>query len=122
LSNFKDAEHAIAQMVVRGAPLIGATAAYGVALAMSADNSNRALTQAIELLRRTRPTAINLNWALNKMSVALIDLEPGQRRSHAFALAGAICDEDAAVCRKIGEFDWILSTHNGKRQAVKRTA
>src|SRR5262245_19573174 len=64
LASVERAAQAITTMIVRGAPLIGATAAYGVALAMRTDNSDAALARALDLLRRTRPTAVNLRWAL----------------------------------------------------------
>src|SRR6202166_2459726 len=71
LKTLEDAAHAIKTMVVRGAPLIGATAAYGVALAMREDASDEALTTAHDLLLATRPTAVNLRWALDRMLRAL---------------------------------------------------
>src|SRR5579883_1392401 len=67
LASLADAARAIATMIVRGAPLIGATAAYGVALAMITDASDSGLAHAIETLRVTRPTAVNLVWALERM-------------------------------------------------------
>ncbi|MCB1444116.1 MAG: S-methyl-5-thioribose-1-phosphate isomerase [Methyloceanibacter sp.] len=103
LRTLQDAAHAIASMQVRGAPLIGATAAYGVALAMRDDASSVGLARACEVLVATRPTAINLRWALDEMRKVLEPLAPEARTAAAFARAAEICDEDVETCRKIGE-------------------
>ena len=103
LRTLEDAAHAISTMQVRGAPLIGATAAYGVALAMRADASDAALDRACKVLAATRPTAVNLRWALQQMTAALQDIPQGARVAVAFARAGEICDEDVEACRRIGE-------------------
>lgn len=95
--------HAIKAMLVRGAPLIGASAAYGVALAMRADSSNAALAQAIALLAATRPTAINLRWALQRMQNRLQPLPASARVEASYAEAALICDEDVAVNKAIGQ-------------------
>ncbi|MEE8334282.1 MAG: S-methyl-5-thioribose-1-phosphate isomerase, partial [Alphaproteobacteria bacterium] len=92
-----------ATMQVRGAPLIGATAAYGMALAMGRDASDAALKAASATLIATRPTAVNLRWALDDMGRHLAPLAPADRPAAAYARAAAICDEDVAVCRAIGE-------------------
>jgi methylthioribose-1-phosphate isomerase len=97
-----EAADAIRRMVVRGAPLIGVTAAYGVALAMQADSSDEALRDAIALLGATRPTAVNLHWALSRMSATLRDLPRGLRAERAYAEAARIADEDVAACAAIG--------------------
>src|ERR1700688_227221 len=76
LVSLDEAAHAIRAMLVRGAPLIGATAAYGVALAMRRDASDAALDQACRILLATRPTAINLKWALDEMRSLLLPLPP----------------------------------------------
>jgi methylthioribose-1-phosphate isomerase len=102
LHTVEDAARAIAGMQVRGAPLIGATAAYGVWLAMRADASDRALASASEQLRATRPTAVNLRWALEAMAAVLATLPPSERASAALARATAIADEDVAMNRAIG--------------------
>lgn len=93
---------AIRDMWVRGAPLIGASAAYGVALQMARDPSDAALAQAHEVLIATRPTAINLRWALDDMRARLAPLPPEQRADAAYARAAAICDEDVAINAAIG--------------------
>ncbi|MEO1331505.1 MAG: S-methyl-5-thioribose-1-phosphate isomerase [Pseudomonadota bacterium] len=97
-----DAGRAIKEMLVRGAPLIGATAAYGVALAMRADPSDVNLSAAYERLHATRPTAINLRWALDDMTARLRPLAPEARAAAAFARAAEICDEDVEINRRIG--------------------
>ena len=76
LAQLDDAARAIRDMLVRGAPLIGATAAYGMALAMQADPSDAALDAAVATLAATRPTAVNLAWALAEMRAALLTLPP----------------------------------------------
>ena len=93
---------AIRDMVVRGAPLIGATAAYGFYLAMRVDPSEAGMHKAREALYRTRPTAVNLRWALDKMQQALADLEPADRADSAFGLAAQICARDVDTNQAIG--------------------
>ncbi len=103
LATLEDAAHAIRNMQVRGAPLIGATAAYGVALALAARADDDALAAAVATLAATRPTAVNLHWALTRMQAALAALPPAARADAAWQEAAAIADEDAAQCRRIGE-------------------
>ncbi len=103
LATLEDAARAIADMWVRGAPLIGATAAYGMALAMHADASDKALAQAHATLLATRPTAVNLRWALDNLSALLAPLPEAERQAAAYKRAGEICDEDVAICSAIGE-------------------
>jgi methylthioribose-1-phosphate isomerase len=103
LISAEDAAEAISTMRVRGAPLIGATAAYGVALALREDSSDLALQSAVELLGSTRPTAVNLRWALDEIGRAVQSLPPGERAAAAWAAAGRICDDDVKVCRRIGD-------------------
>jgi methylthioribose-1-phosphate isomerase len=102
------AADAIRTMLVRGAPLIGATAAYGVALAMRNDGSDGALDRAYEMLIATRPTAINLKWALDEMQQALRPLPRAARVEAAYARAGAIAEEDVAINREIGQHGLAL--------------
>jgi methylthioribose-1-phosphate isomerase len=102
LSTVDHVAHAIRAMQVRGAPLIGATAAYGVALAMRADPSNDNLMHVIAQLAATRPTAINLRWALERMERTLRQRPPAERVDIAYQAAAAICDEDVATNRAIG--------------------
>jgi methylthioribose-1-phosphate isomerase len=102
LKSLRDAARAIGSMIVRGAPLIGATAAYGLALAARADPSDASLDEATRTLRATRPTAHNLAWALAAMRAALTGLAPSERADAAFRAAGQICDSDVEQCRRIG--------------------
>ncbi len=103
LSCLADAARAIRDMQVRGAPLIGATAAYGMALAMTEDPSDTGLDRAAEALVATRPTAVNLRWALAEMRRHLAEVAPEQRFEAAIARADAIAEEDVAINRAIGE-------------------
>ena len=88
--------------IVRGAPLIGVTAAYGVALAMRDDASDASLEEAIELLAAQRPTAVNLKWALEEMRRVLSPLPVDGRPRAAFKHAAKLATEDADMCRRIG--------------------
>ena len=94
---------AIKDMWVRGAPLIGATAAYGVAVQMALDPSDTSLSQTWAILHDTRPTAINLRWALNEMQALLRPLAPPDRAKAAFVRADQIAEEDVEINRQIGE-------------------
>jgi methylthioribose-1-phosphate isomerase len=102
------AADAIRSMLVRGAPLIGATAAYGVALAMRADGSDGALASACKTLIATRPTAINLKWALDDMRATLRHLPPAARAEAAYARAGEIAEHDIAINKDIGRHGLAL--------------
>jgi methylthioribose-1-phosphate isomerase len=102
LRSAEEAADAIRDMVVRGAPLIGVTAAYGVALGMRADPSDAGLTRAVELLAATRPTAVNLRWALDRMQRVLGSTAPQGRAEFAYHEARSIADEDVAACEAIG--------------------
>ncbi|HML10981.1 MAG TPA: S-methyl-5-thioribose-1-phosphate isomerase, partial [Stellaceae bacterium] len=103
LATLDDAAQAIKDMAVRGAPLIGATAAYGLALAIATDPSDAAIAHAVDVLAATRPTAFNLLWALDAMHRSLAPLSPHLRHEAALERAGAIADEDVAINRAIGE-------------------
>ena len=103
LNTVEDAADAIRTMVVRGAPLIGATAAYGLALALADDPGDANLESAITLLSGTRPTAVNLRWALEDLGRRLRPLRAQDRAAAAYRRAGEICDEDVAINRAIGE-------------------
>jgi len=102
LSDCDEIAHSIRSMQVRGAPLIGATAAFGIALAMSADASDVNLQRAAELLGDTRPTAVNLRWAINRMTRLLQVAVPAARTDVAWTEAGKIADEDIALNLSIG--------------------
>ena len=103
-----DCAVAIREMWVRGAPLIGATAAYAVALQMAEDSSDTALADARERLHATRPTAINLRWALDRCRSVLGPLGPPARAQSALALAHDLADEDVEINRRIGEHGLAL--------------
>ena len=103
LDTLERAAASIRDMWVRGAPLIGATAAYGVAVAMRADPSDAGLRHAHDLLIATRPTAVNLRWSLEEMAAHLSPLAPSARAEAAFARAGQIAEEDVAINAAIGE-------------------
>ena len=103
LRTVEDVAVAISDMWVRGAPLIGVSAAYGMAIAMAADASDAALDATWERLHATRPTAINLRWALDDMRRLLAPLQPQARARAAYERAAAIADEDVELNRAIGE-------------------
>jgi methylthioribose-1-phosphate isomerase len=102
------AAEAIRSMLVRGAPLIGATAAYGVALAMRLDGSDAALDRAYATLIATRPTAINLRWALDEMRQTLRPLAPASRAERAYAKANEIAEQDVVINQGIGRHGLAL--------------
>jgi len=116
LHMLEDAARAIRTMQVRGAPLIGATAAYGVALAVAEDPSDAGLAAAVRVLSATRPTAINLRWALAEMERVLRGLPEGQRHAAAVVRAGEIAEADVVINRAIGEHgeDLIAKAHRLK--------
>ena len=103
LTSCAQAAHAIKSMQVRGAPLIGATAAYGVCLGVREDASDAALARTIGYLAEQRPTAVNLRWALEEMRKALVPLSAASRVAAAYKRAAELCDEDVETCRMIGE-------------------
>src|ERR1700757_3311534 len=100
LQTLADAAHAIKAMVVRGAPLIGATAAYGLALAARSNPAESSLDEAERLLKATRPTAHNLAWALARMRRTLADAPSAKRAEIAYREAARICDADVEQCRR----------------------
>ncbi|SHM32056.1 S-methyl-5-thioribose-1-phosphate isomerase [Roseibium suaedae] len=102
LETLEQAAHAIRIMQVRGAPLIGATAAYGLCLALRNDTSDMGLMTACGALLDTRPTAVNLRWALDLMRKTLLPVPPEQRLARAYGMAERICDEDVAINMAIG--------------------
>jgi methylthioribose-1-phosphate isomerase len=103
MESVEDAAAAIREMKVRGAPLIGATAGYGMALAMRRDPSALSMASASELLLLTRPTGVNLRWALEEMTRLLVGSPLEERASSAYRRAEEIADEDVQICRAIGE-------------------
>jgi methylthioribose-1-phosphate isomerase len=102
LATVEEAAEAIRVMRVRGAPLIGATAAWGVALAMSRAADDRNLQHSLDILAATRPTAVNLRWALERTRQALAPLPSSERPAAARELAQELCDEDIDINRRIG--------------------
>lgn len=103
LRTVDDAVHAIGSMQVRGAPLIGVTAAYGVCLALGVDESDEALDAACDALYASRPTASNLQWALRTMREVLGGASPLDRVAVAYETVARIADDDVASCKAIGE-------------------
>jgi methylthioribose-1-phosphate isomerase len=102
LTSMADAANAIKQMIVRGAPLIGVTAAYGVCLQMRQDAGDDALEAAYHTLMETRPTAVNLRWALDEMMAALRNIPRADRVRVAYARAGQMAEDDVETNRRIG--------------------
>lgn len=102
LTTCEEVAHAITSMQTRGAPLIGAVAAYGLALALCNDASDENLERAYAALLSTRPTAINLKWALDEMMAAVRNQPREQRVASAYRRAAEICDEDVAINEAIG--------------------
>ncbi len=108
LTSLDDAAHAIRAMQVRGAPLIGAAAAYGVCLALRQDASDESLERAAATLLRTRPTAINLKWALDEMIAAVRNQSRAARVEAAYRRAAEICEQDIAINQAIGRHGLAL--------------
>jgi methylthioribose-1-phosphate isomerase len=102
LRTMEECAEAIRNMTVRGAPLIGATAAYGICFALRNDPSDAGLAAAYATLHKTRPTAINLKWALDQMQAAVVQLPSAKRLAAAYVRAAELCDEDVAVNEAIG--------------------
>ena len=122
LSSCQQAAAAISTMVVRGAPLIGVTGAYGLMLALQADPSDAALADAHAVLLATRPTAVNLQWALDRVRDLVMVLPPEQRAEAARQQAARIADEDVAMCEAIGEhglklFQQLAAARPAERQS-----
>ena len=119
IGNVAEMAEAIRAMRVRGAPLIGVAAAFGVALAMLGDQRDKALRKAVDELRETRPTAVNLAWALERMERLLLAMPPSQRLGTAWDEARRIADEDVALNEAIGRNGLaILRELSAKRRPV----
>jgi methylthioribose-1-phosphate isomerase len=116
LQTLDDAARAIGAMQVRGAPLIGAAAAYGMALAVAADPSDPGLEAGMSKLAATRPTAVNLRWALAEMKRALSEVPENRRLAAAMARAGEIAEADVAINRAIGEHGAALIAEAWRRK------
>jgi len=121
LTSLAEAARAIHDMHVRGAPLVGATAAYGVALAMREDASDAGLANAYDVLFATRPTAVNLRWALDEMSAVLAPLAVEERVAAAYAAAAEICDEDVDICSSIGDHGCEVTREHWERTRKPET-
>ena len=120
LASLDQAAEAIATMVVRGAPLIGVTGAYGLMLALQVDPSDRALAAAFEQLLATRPTAVNLQWALERVRALVAPLPAAERAGAAQAEAAAIAEEDVAMAEAIGEHGLALFREIAARRPAAR--
>lgn len=121
LTTLDEAADAIRNMLVRGAPLIGATAGYGMCLALREDPTEVAIRHAAEVLLETRPTAVNLSWALRRMEKALAPLPESQRVEKAYQLAAELCDEDVEINRAIGRYGYgLLVDLNARRRQPDR--
>src|SRR5262250_2798947 len=103
LETLQDAARAIKTMQVRGAPLIGVTAAYGLCLSLHEDPSTEAIARHSALLLATRPTAVNLRWALEDMRQVLTNLPIERRAAAAYRRAAELADDDVATCAAIGD-------------------
>ena len=102
LKTVKDAINAIKTMEVRGAPLIGATAAYGIVLAIMENNNPKFIKTSCENLIKSRPTAINLKWAVNRMLKKILGVNNNEVLKVALEEAKLICEEDVKFCENIG--------------------
>ena len=120
LKNIKDIKKAIKEMVVRGAPLIGVTAAYGIYLSMKKDPSDKNLNYSINFLKNARPTAVNLSWALEFMKKKLIDVEISNRSNESMKIAEEISDNDIKCCKKIAE-NGLKIIHKIKKKKKNKT-
>ena len=120
LTTVAEAAEAIKVMRVRGAPLIGATAAYGVCLALSEDPSDAFLDEGCDMLMATRPTAVNLRWAVDEMKAAVKGMPPGERLNAAYAKASEISEDDAATCASIGDHGLTLIRDVWERSGQSR--
>jgi len=118
LTSVEMAATAIREMWTRGAPLIGATAAYGLCLALREEPGDRSLQESYQRLLATRPTAVNLRWALERVQRAVVPLKGQERVEAAYRAAAAICDEDVQNCHAIGEHGLTLIREPARRKSV----
>jgi len=119
IENLEDARSAIADMKVRGAPCIGATAMYGMAVSVRNNPSDAAIKTAYEVLNASRPTAVNLKWAIDECMNAIDGLAEELRADALFKLSAKNCDDDAEMCSNIGDYgktllDEIAKHKNGE--------
>jgi len=120
LHTLDDTIRAITDMIVRGAPLIGAAGAYGMALAMRADATTQAMEEARKRLVATRPTAVNLRWAVDEVMSAVAPMPVSERAKTAWQCAAEICDEDVASCASIGEYGRHILAELAKKHPDRR--
>jgi methylthioribose-1-phosphate isomerase len=120
LETMRDAERAIKDMQVRGAPLIGVTGAYGVALSMKHHASDAALKATCDMLLNARPTAVNLRWGIERMRAFLAPFPENERAAAAWQEAARIADEDVEICSSLGEHgaELIRAMHDKKQATV----
>ena len=120
LSTVKDVEFAIREMQVRGAPLIGVTAAFGMYVAALEDSSIEFLNKAADFLIESRPTAVNLSWAIKKIKLEISNIDQQNRTEHIFNIAKKIREEDISACSKIGDygFELIKNVYDKKNSTV----
>jgi len=120
LSTVKDVEFAIREMQVRGAPLIGVTAAFGMYLAALENSSIQFLNEAADFLIKSRPTAVNLSWAVKKIKLQISNIDQQNRAEHIFNIAKQIREEDINACSKIGDYglELIKSVYDKKNSTV----
>ena len=120
LSTVKDVEFAIREMQVRGAPLIGVTAAFGMYLAALENSSIQFLNEAADFLIKSRPTAVNLSWAVKKIKLEISNIDKQNRTEHIFNIAKQIREEDINACSKIGDYglELIKSIYDKKNSTV----
>lgn len=108
IENLEDARAAIADMKVRGAPCIGATAMYGMAVSVRNDPSDAAIKAAYDILNTSRPTAVNLKWAIDECMNAIKGVTEAKRADVLFKLSAKNCDDDAQMCSNIGDYGKTL--------------
>ena len=120
LKTVKDAVNAIKVMEVRGAPLIGGTAAYGIALAVQENTDSEFIKKSAEELIKSRPTAINLKWSVDRMMKKLSGINSDKILDIALKEANEICDEDEKFCENIGinGLKIIEEIYNKKKDTV----
>ncbi|MFA6970617.1 MAG: S-methyl-5-thioribose-1-phosphate isomerase [Gallionella sp.] len=120
LNSMREVEFAIREMQVRGAPLIGVTAAYGVALSMRHHASDAALQASCDMLAKARPTAVNLRWAVERMRAVLSPLPASERADAAWQEAGRIAEQDVQINAAIGQhgLEIIRAVHQRKNTTV----
>ncbi len=120
LNTVKDVEFAIREMQVRGAPLIGVTAAFGMYVAALEDPSIEFLNKSADFLMKSRPTAVNLSWAVKKIKLEISNIDQQNRAEHIFKIAKQIRKEDIDACSKIGDYglELIKSVYDKKNSIV----